>query len=127
MIIVQKEWYSVEQCMTNPLNLYIFGDNTKRVGKGGQAQIRNCSNSFGIATKLAPSMDSNSFFKDDIESLEFVEKDIKQLLQTMKDYKNVVFPYDQLGSGLSDMPNKCPLLYRRLNRMLNKYFKVGYI
>ena len=54
MIILQKEYYSVEQCLANPDTLYVFGDNTQRFGKGGQAQIRDCKNSFGVCTKLYP-------------------------------------------------------------------------
>ena len=31
-IVVQEEWYSIEQCRANPRSLYIFGDNLLRVG-----------------------------------------------------------------------------------------------
>jgi hypothetical protein len=39
----------------NPESLYLFGDNTKRVGIGGQArEMRGEPNAVGIATKNAP-------------------------------------------------------------------------
>jgi len=43
--------------------MYIFGDNTYRVGKSGQAIIRDENNAFGIVTKVAPSNDTNAFFQ----------------------------------------------------------------
>jgi len=128
MIIKQKEWFSVKQCLDNPKNLYIFGDNTLRVGKGGQAQIRDCNNAFGICTKMFPDMTDKAFFKDSIKHLEIIEKEIFNLKNEIKNnnYENIIFPYDGLGSGLSDMPNKCPLLYRRMNWLIKKNFNIEY-
>jgi hypothetical protein len=126
MILIQDEWFSVKQCLENPRNLYIFGDNTLRYGKGGQAQIRDCENSFGICTKWKPSMTDDSFFQDTIECLEIVEKDIVDLLHIKDNYKNIIFPADGLGSGLSDMPNRCPLLYKRMNYLIQKHFGVWF-
>jgi hypothetical protein len=123
MTIVQKEWYTVEDCLANPRNLYIFGDNTKRYGKGGQATIRDCSNSFGVATKFTPSMSKDSFFTDSIECLEIIEEDLRELRELKKNYDNIVFPYDGLGTGLSDMPNKCPRLFKRFSRILEVHFE----
>jgi hypothetical protein len=124
----QKEWFSVEQCNKNKDKLYIFGDNTLRIGNGGQAQIRDCVNSFGICTKLAPSTTEHSYFSDSIEHLELIEADISELIKISKTgkYNEIIFPWDGLGSGLSKMPQKCPLLYRRMNKLLSKYFGIEY-
>jgi len=128
MIVKQQDWFSKKQCDNNPRSLYVFGDNTFRTGKGGQAQIRDCNNSFGIATKWAPNNTDGAFFVDTINCLEIVEKDIFNLIKTYhdSDYDNLIFPEDGLGSGLSDMPNKCPLLYRRLNHLIKKHFGIEY-
>ena len=125
-IILQKEWYTVEQCKNNPNNLYIFGDNTLRIGKAGQAIIRDCKNSFGIATKINPGMKINDFMKDDIQSLKIIKQDILGLIKISKSYNNIIFPYSGLGRGLSDMPNKCPLLYEILKDKLHIYFGIKY-
>ena len=124
MIIVQKEWYSVEQCLNNPQNLYVFGDNTIRVGKGGQAQIRDCANSFGIATKRYPTMEDNAFFIDDdsMSDLDYILADIEELHNIKDQYENIVFPYDGLGTGLSKMPTSCPLTFQVMNRILSREF-----
>jgi hypothetical protein len=124
----QKEWFSIQQCLENPNKLYIFGDNTFRDGTGGQAQIRNCDNSFGICTKWAPNTSDGAYFIDSINCLEIVEKDISELLKFKRGnmYTEIIFPWDGLGSGLSKMPEKCPLLYRRLNKLLEKHFNISY-
>ncbi len=95
---LQKEWFSIEQCNQNPYKLYVFGDNTLR---------------------------KESFFTDSIECLEVMEDDIRKLILESENYDIVVFPSDGLGTGLSDMPNKCPLLFKRMNKILNKHFKVN--
>ena len=124
----QKEWFSIKQCIENPDKLYIFGDNTLRAGKGGQAQIRDCENSFGICTKWTPTTSNEAYFSDTINCLEIIERDISELIKLSKDgkYKEIIFPWDGLGSGLSKMPEKCPLLYKRLNKIISKYFNIGY-
>ncbi len=124
--IIQKEWFSVEQCEANPKNLYIFGDNSKRYGNAGQAQIRFCNNSVGIATKYAPGTDKDDYFDDSIKALEIIEKDIKYIIQISDLYDCVVFPYDGLGTGLSDMQNRCPRLLNRMNRIIRKHFNIKF-
>ena len=122
MTITQKEWYSVEQCLANPQNLYIFGDNTIRKGKGGQAQIRDCPNAFGIATKFLPSTTNESYFNDSNEVKDIIIDDIVKLLQLEDQYENIIFPYDGLGTGLSEMPTRCPLVFQIMNARLLALF-----
>jgi len=124
MVIKQTEWYSVKQCLDNPRNLYVFGDNTFRVGKGGQAQIRDCKNSYGICTKVAPQTNPEAYFSDSIEHLEIIENDLRALIKLYKEsgYDNIIFPSDGLGSGLSEMPERCPKLYERMNRLIRNHF-----
>ena len=93
MILIQKEWYSVEQCRANPDTLYIFGDNAARRGKAGQAIIRDEPNSFGICTKLEPGMYSRDFFHDTPNHLAYIDKDLDLLGREQARWKNVVFPY----------------------------------
>lgn len=122
MFITQKEWYSVEQCLANPQNLYVFGDNTIRKGKGGQAQIRDCENSFGIATKILPTRDEDAYFKDNVYAADIIGKDIRALLDLVDKYENIVFPYEGLGTGLSEMPTRCPLVFRLMSNSLYTNF-----
>ncbi len=124
-ITIQDKWYNVEDC-ANTKALYVFGDNTKRIGKGSQAQIRELNNSFGIATKNLPSMSNESFFNDSFEDIIFLVNDIKTLYQFAKFRPDltIVFPRDGLGTGLSQLPTRAPLCNNILQSLLLKYFDI---
>ena len=126
--IKQDKWYNVDQCLEESDSLFIFGDNTIRKGKGGQAQIRDCKNSFGIATKLYPSMKESSFFDDSEKCFDIIDKEIDNLKNIISttDYKTIVFPADGLGTGLSDLQNRAPKLLEHLNKRLVEAFEIQY-
>ena len=131
-IEIQKEWYSVEQCLANPNKLYVFGDNSLRIGKGGQAQIRDCKNSYGIATKYTPRMDNEAFFSDKPDQAEIVFNDIKELYEFYITDKTdiidtIVFPADGLGTGLSEMPLRSPKMFKWLHETISLLFDINYI
>ena len=127
-IIIQEEWFSVEQCRKNPNRLYVFGDNLIRIGKGGQACIRDEINSYGIATKRAPSMDNQAFFGDRPDEANALLNDIHGLLQRFYDggYETIVLPYDKLGTGLAKMQEKSPKLFVWLHETLSLLLDVDY-
>ena len=60
------QWYTPELLRAYPGYLFLFGDNLQRIGKGGQAIIRDEPNAFGIATKKGPGMEDEDFFRDDM-------------------------------------------------------------
>jgi len=126
---VQKDWYSINQCKNNPNKLYIFGDNFIRKGYGGQAQIRDCQNSFGIATKFAPGTYEKDYFSDIMydQCINIIKMDIDDLLQylsTTSIIDTVIFPVDGLGTGLSELPTRAPKVYKFLNDELFKNFGI---
>ena len=125
---IQKDWFSTSQCKANPNKLYIFGDNLRRVGKGGQAIIRDEKNAFGIATKRLPSMSIDAFFKDRDDEYIVVFQDITDLQNLIEtgEYDTVVFPRDGLGTGLSRMPEKSPKLFKEMNELISKIFGIEY-
>lgn len=116
LTVIQKEWYTIEQCLANPDTLYVFGDNYQRQGKGGQARIRDCHNAYGVATKWTPSMDYNAFFRDNnVNAYSVILSDLKELLDisVKKKYSKIVFPLDGLGTGLSKLPENAPTIFER--------------
>ena len=127
-IIIQEEWFSVEQCRHNPNRLYVFGDNLIRIGKGGQACIRDEINSYGIATKRTPSMDNQAFFGDRADEAHTLLNDIHGLLQRFYDgeYETIVLPKDGLGTGLAKMQEKSPELFVWLHETLSLLLDVDY-
>jgi ribA/ribD-fused uncharacterized protein len=113
--------YTNADVKANPNKIYVFGDNTQRKGTGGQAQIRNNENAYGIRTKLKPSNTSDSFMTD--ESLEknmrAIDYDINAILE---DGRPLVFPKDGFGTGLAKLKEKAPQTYAYLKQRLQEEF-----
>ena len=115
------ERYTDADVKSNPNKIYVFGDNTQRVGTGGQAQIRNNPNAMGIATKISPSMDNVAFMSDrDLDSnKQVIDGDIAKIKATGK---VVVMPKDGLGTGLAKLKEKAPQTYAYLKQRLLEEF-----
>lgn len=121
-IEVQKEFYSSKQCRANLNKLYVFGDNTDRIGMAGQATIRQEINAIGLATKDT----CGDYFSDDkIErNKKFINEDIYRIKESMENdmYEVLVFPAMGLGTGLSDMQRQCPRTFLYLcERLLDEF------
>ena len=113
--------YTNADVKANPNKIYVFGDNLQRKGTGGQAQIRNNENAFGIRTKLKPSNTPDSFMTDkDLEkNMRAIDYDINTIL---KDGRNIVFPKDGFGTGLAKLKQKAPQTYSYLKQRLQEEF-----
>jgi hypothetical protein len=109
--------YSNADVKSNPDKIYVFGDNTQRTGTGGQAQIRNNPNAFGIATKLKPTNNADAFMSDkDLESnKQVIDSDIAKI---KAQNKPLVFPKDGFGTGLAKLKEKAPQTYQYLKEQL---------
>jgi hypothetical protein len=102
---------------TFPTHIYLFGDNMKRVGMGGQAaSMRGEPNSFGVPTKWAPDSQTSSYFKD--EDWGLVEDAILFpfliALAWIRAGKTVVTPLDGLGTGLAELPTRAPKIFETI-------------
>ena len=121
-IEVQKEFYSSKQCRANLNKLYVFGDNTDRIGMAGQATIRQEVNAIGLATKDT----CRDYFSDNkIErNKKFINEDIYRIKESMENdmYEVLVFPAMGLGTGLSNMQRQCPRTFLYLcERLLDEF------
>lgn len=127
---IVEYFYSVEICLNNPNKLFIFGDNTQRYGKAGQAQIRECQNSVGLATKFNPGMNDHDFFSDARleECSTIMEQDVQKIINCLtnpsRGFDTLVFPVNGFGTGLSQLPEKAPRTYGMLCKLLNDYFGI---
>lgn len=106
--ILKQDVYTIEDCQENTNYLYVFGDNAERIGSGGQAQIRGCINTIGIATKK-----SIMEFMTDAEyanNQAIINRDIEAIKTKMKfpGYIAIIFPTSGLGWGRADIQNHCP-------------------
>lgn len=125
--IVTSDMYTKELLRAHPDKIFIFGDNMKSIGKGGQAIIRDERNAYGIATKHSPSTNSNAYFSDDDlfnQKVMFMLNRQLDILDNKALSTVLVFPAGGLGTGLSAMPVQCPKLFAWLGYQLALRFNV---
>lgn len=80
-IEICTELYTQKLLRTNPDKVWVFGDNMKGFGKGGQAMIRDEPNAFGIPTKRYPSKDNWAYFSDKEDERMAVMVSLRKLYQ----------------------------------------------
>lgn len=120
-ITVVSEHYTSDLLRRYPDKIFVFGDNLLRQGRGGQAIVRDETNSFGIVTKRKPSMELDAFFSDKIEELEAVSRDLERLF-ILSTTNEIVFPSGGIGTGLAKLKEFSPLIWNELNTQLLFYF-----
>lgn len=115
-LITITERYSVNLCRAHPDCFFIFGDNKMRVGKGGQAIIRDEPNAIGVSTKWKPAMDEASYFTDANlkDNMELVLGDLARVEALLITDHTVFFPSTGIGNGLAEMPQRAPKTYKLL-------------
>lgn len=115
--IVYQKYITRHDLKANPWCYYVFGDNLERRGFGGQArEMRGEPNAVGIATKRRPGNDPEDFFADgNNDDYNAMADDIRNVFSLYYDMRvTIVLPLDGIGTGLSEMPKRCPKLYRAL-------------
>ena len=113
--------YSRKLIQDNPNDMFVFGDNLQRNGLGGQAgEARYESNSIGVATKKYPGMRDEDFFCDGDagEWQRQTRQDLEYITNMMK-YTNIVIPLDGIGTGLSELPQRSPLINSNIERFFD--------
>lgn len=123
MPVEKAKLFSPDVCKAFPNKIFVFGDNDKRKGKGGQAIIRDELNAFGIATKKAPYVSDWAFYKDTYiyKYLEEWSKDFEALRIKHLCGRTIVFPEDGLGAGRAMLPTKAPRSYALLTYLINDF------
>jgi hypothetical protein len=107
----------------------IFGDNCNQTGKGGQAIIRDAKCAFGIVTKRRPSCESHAYFSDtSLADRTALLADINALHLKLQANPLLVayFPEHGPGTGLSEMPTRCPNLFKEMNDVIKERFGIDY-
>jgi hypothetical protein len=123
-IEIFKNNWSVKNVSDNPNKIFIFGDNNARVGKGGQAIIRDLPNTAGIRTKKGPNNKSVSFYNDNEfeQNCKNILDDILSIKAKMLTGKNIVFSSGGYGTGLANLSETAPKTFEYLCQMLMLYF-----
>lgn len=115
-----------EELQKNPTIMYLFGDNDKRTGLGGQAkEMRGEPNAFGISTKKRPSNDPDAFKTDEEleENKKIITADVEKILTEWRTgkYTGVVIP--PIGVGLAKLKEKAPETFAFLQQELKRMEK----
>lgn len=121
MIITQKIIMR-EDLQNNPSIKYLFGDNVRRTGFGGQAkEMRGEPNAIGIATKYSPSMVQSAYYSDDnyMACVGLLYQDFLPAIEHIRNGGTLVIPTDGLGTGLSKLPEKAPKINKALNDLID--------
>lgn len=118
-IIYYSGWYTPELCRQHHNSVFIFGDNLRRFGMGGQAVIRNEPNAVGVATKRKPSMDESAFFTE--ADLDKVLDDLERVWKLLADdpYLDVIVPVTRdgqvsLGLERAQLTTRAPNVYETI-------------
>ena len=121
MKVEYQKFITRQNMRDNPKSLYIFGDNVKRTGFGGQAkEMRGEPNAFGIVTKLAPTYNPDDFMKDTSENLFKVASDFNRLFKELRsdNYDTLVIPEDGIGTGIANLKDTAPMILLYITQML---------
>lgn len=122
MPVIRQKMIFRQDLRSNPHVLYLFGDNDMRTGYGGQAkQMRDEPNAVGIRTKRAPWTGDNAYWSDINyqDNLDKIEEDLDRVGLHLALGKVVVVPMDGIGTGLSEMEDRCPKTFKYLQDRLN--------
>jgi len=111
--LIFNGYWTISDVKNHPNWLFVFGDNNVGKGKGGQAIIRDLSNTIGIPTKKFPSNHSSSFYTDYNydDNTKRISVAINKIINLSKHYDQVVLPEDGFGTGLAKLPSKAPKTY----------------
>jgi|ERR1051326_516163 hypothetical protein len=119
-VLYQKMIYR-DDLRRNPSVLYLFGDNDKRAGLGGQAkEMRGEPNAVGLRTKRAPGKENDDYWSDknfDANCAK-IEEDMSRVRAQLRRGGVVVIPTDGIGTNRADMERRCPRSFHVLQQTL---------
>ena len=115
-IIVTEKMYEPKLLRQYPNYGFIFGDNEKRTGKGGQAKIRDEPNAIGVRTKASP----RKFWNDSHmqNSVKMMSEDF--LRGFNGGYDAIVIPVAGIGTGLAELKKRAPLTNKWLQTVMEQ-------
>jgi hypothetical protein len=121
MTILYQKLIHREDLKKNPSVLYLFGDNDRREGYGGQAaDMRGEPNAVGIRTKHEPGRDNESFWSDKTfdQNCAKIDEDLSRVKAHLRRGGIVMIPSDGIGTGYAQMEKRCPKTFNVLQQSL---------
>lgn len=112
-----RERVTREDVRAEPDKIFLFGDNLKEAGFGGQAkEMRGEANARGIPTKKEPAMRPTSFFTD--KEFAANKRAIDEAFGKIPPGKTIIVPKGGIGTGLASLEEKAPQTFAYLNEKL---------
>lgn len=96
-----ERFLSAADLRARPNDIFVFGDNTLRVGKGGAAALRDEPNAYGFITKRVPTNADDSFYRCE-DYQEVFEEELKKLTDQILSNPDKTFMISKLGAGLAN-------------------------
>ena len=128
MPLVFQKIIKREDLRGNPRVLYLFGDNAQGYGRKGQAaEMRGEPNAVGIPTKWKPGMGEDDFFRSghgDAEMRYLVDSAFEPLYEHARLSRVIVCPLDGLGTGLAQLPERCPEIYEVIRDHIRRLYRM---
>jgi hypothetical protein len=121
--IFEDNW-SIDFVKKQKNKIFVFGDNNLRLGKGGQAIIRDLSNTKGIRTKKGPSDKPIAFYTDSEfdQNIFNIREDILEIKKELMSGKKIVFSKNGYGTGLAQLEKVAPRTFFKFCQLLIGHF-----
>jgi hypothetical protein len=123
MPIRYEKYIRRDMLKAEPDTLWVFGCNFEKEGLGGQAkEMRDEPNAVGIPTKRSPSMSEKAFLSDEDYSEWWAksEKSVLKLILHHMEGGMIVWPLNDIGTGLADLPRRAPNIMKSIQRIKAK-------
>lgn len=122
-MIEYRVYITRSMLQSEPKKLFVFGDNLKRKGYGGQAkEMRGEYNAVGIPTKHRPSMEEDAFFSDDDFS-EFFKSFNDDLIRLVTHKGIIVWPKAGIGTGRAQLEERAPNIHKFIE-IIREYLEI---
>lgn len=117
---------SEQYLLSHPNEIFVFGDNLLRVGRGGAAKFRHLPNTYGFVTKKAPTNRDKDFYKPD-EYLDVFRKEFDLLCDEIESNPDKIYLISRIGSGLANKYKIWELIISAYIDELIKYENVRFL
>jgi len=128
MPLAFQNWIHRSDLRRNRLKLYLFGDNEQRAGLGGQAkECRGEPNAVGVATKIAPAREPDSYWSDrDYDRcVAIVDRDLEPAFLHIRLGGTVICPSSGLGTYMAELPTRAPRLFQHVRTRIIELKRLG--
>ncbi|WP_398480907.1 hypothetical protein [Tardiphaga sp.] len=124
--IIVEHYITRDVLRSDPNTLFVFGDNMKELGFGGQArEMRGEPNAVGIPTKWEPSNEPKAFLCDhDFPGAckQRIDDRFMRLVDHLIKGGDVVWLEAGIGTGLADLRNRAPRIWEYIEKRRAELF-----